>query len=197
MLKLRPVLPALLCLIAVGCSAAEAQTSQTVRDRASEVDPLIGTANGGNVFPGATLPFGMVQFSPEASPNGAKRPIASPGGYEDRSTQIRGFSLTHVEGWGCAGGSGDVPVMPVTEEVRLSPSTDYRRAYAASFTHADEVAQPGLYRVKLGNGVAAAMAGLWFAGSFGVVARGGAATGWVAKQYDEMYRLVPVIGKWL
>lgn len=47
------------------------------------------------------------------------------------------------------------------------------------------------------NGVAAALAGLWFAGSFGVVARGGAATGWVAKQYDEVYRLVPVVGQWL
>jgi hypothetical protein len=47
------------------------------------------------------------------------------------------------------------------------------------------------------NGVGAAVAGLWFAGSFGVVARGGAATGWVAKQYDEMYRMVPIVGRWM
>ena len=47
------------------------------------------------------------------------------------------------------------------------------------------------------NGVAASVAGLWFAGSFGVVARGGAASGWVAKQYDEMYRKVPLIGQWM
>lgn len=47
------------------------------------------------------------------------------------------------------------------------------------------------------NGVAAGVAGLWFAGSFGVVARGGAAVGWIGKQFDEMYRLVPVVGRWM
>ena len=47
------------------------------------------------------------------------------------------------------------------------------------------------------NGVAAAVAGLWFAGSFGVIARGGAAAGWVARQYDEMYSRIPLLGKWM
>jgi predicted alpha-1,2-mannosidase len=122
-------------------------------DIVSEVNPLIGTANGGNVFPGASVPFGMVQFSPEATPINPKRPIAAPGGYEFRATAIRGFSLTNVEGWGCAGGSGDVPVMPTTEDVTTSPSTDFRHAYSSSFTHAEERAVPGSYRVHLGNGV--------------------------------------------
>lgn len=131
---------------------ATAMHAQSVVDRASEVDPLIGTSNGGNTFPGVSLPFGMVQFSPEASPVDVKRSIASPGGYAYESTQLRGFSLTHVEGWGCAGGSGDIPLQPVTEPVTVSPSTDFRRTYAASFTHADETAQPDLYRVLLGNG---------------------------------------------
>ncbi len=146
----RPVLASLLCLLGLGASSIRAQS---VADRASEVDPLIGTANGGNVFPGATVPFGMVQFSPEASPTNPKRLISAPGGYEYSAKELRGFSLTNVEGWGCAGGSGDVPLMPVTEPVTQSPSTDFRHTYAASFTHADETAQPGLYRVKLGNGV--------------------------------------------
>ena len=75
------------------------------RDPASWVNPLIGTTNGGNVFPGAVVPFGMVQFSPEASPYKKGASIAAPGGYEYRSDKIRGFSLTNVEGWGCAGGS--------------------------------------------------------------------------------------------
>jgi predicted alpha-1,2-mannosidase len=123
------------------------------RDRASWVNPLIGTANGGNVFPGATMPFGMVQFSPEATPVNKRRPIAAPGGYEYRATKIRGFSLTNVEGWGCAGGSGDIPIMPVTDPITVSPSSNFREDYAATFTHADEQAQPGSYRVKLGNGV--------------------------------------------
>ena len=70
------------------------------KDAASYVNPLVGTANGGNVFPGATMPFGMVQFSPEATPVNARRMIAAPGGYEYRATALRGFSLTNVEGWG-------------------------------------------------------------------------------------------------
>ncbi len=127
-------------------------------DRAALVNPLVATTNGGNVFPGATMPFGMVQFSPEATPVGAKRMIAAPGGYEYRATKIRGFSLTNVEGWGCAGGSGDVPLMPVTEAVSESPSKDFRQEYAATFTHSDEMAEPGSYRVKLGNGVAVSLA---------------------------------------
>ena len=129
-------------------SAAAAQTTDPAL-----VNPFIGTANGGNVFPGATAPFGMVQFSPEASPFRPGKPIAAPGGYEYRATQLRGFSLTNVEGWGCAGGSGDIPFMPITEDVVRSPSSDFRTAYAASFSHATEKAEPGYYAVSLGNGV--------------------------------------------
>ncbi len=122
-------------------------------DPNSFVNPLIGTTNGGNVFPGATMPFGMVQFSPEAAPWRAKSPIAAPGGYEYRSSKIRGFSLTNVEGWGCAGGSGDVPLMPITEAVQQSPSEDFRERYAVGFSHSDEEAHPGHYHVKLASGV--------------------------------------------
>ena len=143
------VLAGCIAAAVMACAAAVAQQ----HDRASYVNPLIGTANGGNVFPGATMPFGMVQFSPEASPVSPRHPIAAPGGYEYRATALRGFSLTNVEGWGCAGGSGDVPFMPITVAVDKSPSSDFRHAYAANFTHADEKAEPGSYRVKLANGV--------------------------------------------
>lgn len=47
------------------------------------------------------------------------------------------------------------------------------------------------------NAVAAAITGLWMAGSFGVVARGGEAAGWVAREYNEMYRMIPIVEKWL
>jgi predicted alpha-1,2-mannosidase len=127
-------------------------------DPASLVNPLVGTTNGGNVFPGATMPFGMLQFSPEATPVNMKRMIAAPGGYEYHAKQIRGFSLTNVEGWGCAGASGDVPIMPVTEPVTESPSKDFRHNYAADFTHTDEKAEPGSYQVKLGTGIRVALA---------------------------------------
>ena len=143
-----------LLIAAFALSANGASSS----DPASLVNPFVGTTNGGNVFPGATMPFGMVQFSPEATPVNLKRMIAAPGGYEYRAKQIRGFSLTNVEGWGCAGASGDVPFMPITEAVSESPSKDFRHAYAASFSHNDEQAVPGSYQVKLGNSVQVALA---------------------------------------
>ncbi len=139
-------------------SALSFSQQASIADRAAEVNPLIGTANGSNVFPGATMPFGMVQFSPEASPINAKRMIAAPGGYEYRATRLRGFSLTNVEGWGCAGGSGDVPFMPTTEAIISSPSKDFRDTYTSDFTHANEKAEPGSYRVLLGNDVQVSLA---------------------------------------
>lgn len=139
----------LLLLAGFACNAWSAET----RDVLAEVNPFIGTTNGGNVFPGATVPFGMVQFSPEASPWRPKSQIAAPGGYEYRAKQIRGFSLTNVEGWGCAGASGDVPLMPIAGRVAASPSDDFRTAYAAGFSHTNEDAHPGYYRVALDSGV--------------------------------------------
>ena len=89
-------------------------------DLAGEVNPFIGTTNGGNTYPGATLPFGMVAFSPEETPlPGRSYPIAAPGGYEYRVSGIKGFSLTHLSGTGCTGASGDIPIMPVTREVEI------------------------------------------------------------------------------
>ena len=152
MSRFRPFVSIALPLAGLIVSHAALATS----DLAASVNPLIGTAHGGNVFPGAVVPFGMLQFSPEASPlPGSKRPIAAPGGYEYRATAIRGFSLTNVEGWGCAGASGDVPIMPIAEAVTQSPSTDFRHAYAANFSHANERAEAGHYHVKLDDGISA------------------------------------------
>src|SRR4051794_39669855 len=70
-------------------------------DYASEVNPFIGSTNGGNTYPGASLPFGIVAFSPEETPlPGRGYPIAAPGGYEWRANGIKGFSLTHLSGTG-------------------------------------------------------------------------------------------------
>ncbi|MEJ2185639.1 MAG: hypothetical protein P8Z36_06830, partial [Gemmatimonadota bacterium] len=73
---------------------------------AAYVDPLIGTANGGNTFPGAVVPFGMVAFSPEVPLSDTRRG-AAPGGYQYDARRIRGFALTHLSGTGCRGASGD------------------------------------------------------------------------------------------
>ncbi|MEI9932985.1 MAG: GH92 family glycosyl hydrolase [Rhizomicrobium sp.] len=126
-------------------------------DLASEVNPFIGTTNGGNTYPGATLPFGMVAFSPEETPlPGRNYPIAAPGGYEWHANGIKGFSLTHLSGTGCTGASGDIPIMPLTKDVELSPAADDSFAmYASLFTHDKEDASPGYYKVALTNGVMA------------------------------------------
>src|SRR5690242_11764330 len=119
----------------------------------SEVNPLIGSRHGGNTFPGASLPFGMLQWSPEST-RGMHNRTAAPGGYQYDAARIRGFSLTHLSGTGCAGASGDIPFMPVTVPVTSSPALDADDSrYASDFSHADEHAAPGDYRVRLANGV--------------------------------------------
>ena len=109
-----------------------------VTDPASLVNPFIGTTNGGDDFPGADAPFGMVQWSPDTP----SRPHG--GGYEYNDSAITGFSLTHLSGAGCAA-EGDVPVLPTVGAVNYSAND--------SFSHASESAQAGYYRVALANGV--------------------------------------------
>ncbi|MFJ9151605.1 GH92 family glycosyl hydrolase [Streptomyces sp. NPDC102270] len=149
-------------LAATGATPALAVSSTSppglVGDPTAYVDPLIGTKNGGNVFPGAVTPFGMFSFSPENTRGDATR-TAAPGGYQYDATRIRGFSLTHMSGTGCAGGSGDIPLLPFAGEVTSSPASDTKDAvYAADFSHADETAEPGHYKVGLASGVTADLA---------------------------------------
>lgn len=126
-----------------------------VQDPTAYVDPLIGTRGGGDVFPGAVVPFGMLSWSPENTRGDATR-TAAPGGYHHDATRIRGFSLTHMSGTGCAGGSGDIPFFPYAGEVTSSPASDTKDAvYAADFSHADETAEPGHYKVGMASGVTA------------------------------------------
>ncbi|MFF6996880.1 GH92 family glycosyl hydrolase [Streptomyces sp. NPDC008313] len=103
------------------------------------VNPFIGTENEGNTYPGAAVPFGMVQFSPDTGHNT---------GYDYSQNHIRGFSLVHLSGVGCGLG-GDLPVLPTTGDVT---TTDYAR-YEAEFSHDDEKASPGYYKVGLKTGI--------------------------------------------
>ncbi len=107
------------------------------------VDPIIGTAGGGNTFPGATLPFGMIQWSPDTNTDAW---------YFHGDKQIYGFSLTHVSGAGCPL-YGDFAVLPTADELHASPGTNFA-LYAASFSHDGEQAHPGFYSVKLADGIA-------------------------------------------
>ncbi|MDP2957042.1 MAG: GH92 family glycosyl hydrolase [Longimicrobiales bacterium] len=151
---LRRAGPALVALAGIAVSAtAAAPQGVPVQEPSAYVDPLIGTANGGNTFPGAVVPFGMVQWSPETTSGDATRRPA-PGGYQYDATRVRGFSLTHLSGTGCRGASGDVPFMPWVGRVEYSPSADSDdRMFSTPFEHANERAEPGAYRVRLRSGV--------------------------------------------
>ena len=126
-----------------------------VRNAVDYVDPLIGSARGGNTYPGAVRPFGMLSWSP-TSTRGDQTNTGAANGYDYNTTRLRGFSLTHVNGAGCSpGASGDVPIFPHVGEVTTSPSADTKDAvYASDFSHAQETAEPGRYRLALANGAA-------------------------------------------
>ncbi|MEU6140788.1 GH92 family glycosyl hydrolase [Streptomyces sp. NPDC047081] len=137
-------------LLVAGAVAASALFAVPATAQATEpkdaqltdlVNPFIGTENEGNTYPGAAVPFGMVQFSPDTGHNT---------GYDYSQNHIRGFSLVHLSGVGCGLG-GDLPVLPTTGDVT---QTDYVQ-YAAEFGHDDETASPGYYRVGLKTGIEA------------------------------------------
>jgi predicted alpha-1,2-mannosidase len=130
-----------------------------VADLAQYVNPFVGTGNSplpdylggnasGNTFPGATLPFGMVQFSPDTERGFGPD---DRGSYAYHDTAIRGFSLTHLSGPGCPV-LGDVPIMPFSGFVTKSPATE-PGAYVAKFSHERESAAPGFYEVALDSGI--------------------------------------------
>ncbi|PZF15239.1 glycoside hydrolase family 92 protein [Curtobacterium sp. MCPF17_011] len=134
--------------------AGATTASRPVTDPAASVDPFIGTSHDGNTWPGATAPFGMLQWSPTgARGDQTSTPVAN--GYSYDVNRLRGFSLTHLNGAGCApGAAGDVPIMPITTAVTTSPSADTTDAvYAAGYSHDQESASPGRYGVQLDNGV--------------------------------------------
>ncbi|WUH95596.1 hypothetical protein OG900_03070 [Streptomyces sp. NBC_00433] len=105
------------------------------------VDSFTGTRNDGNTCPGAAVPFGMVQLSPDTGHNT---------GYDDDQDHILGFSAVHLSGVGCGLG-GDLPVLPTTGALTASDAT----RYAARFSHADETASPGYSKVRPGTGITA------------------------------------------
>ncbi|WP_405659120.1 GH92 family glycosyl hydrolase [Streptomyces sp. NBC_01166] len=137
--------------------AAEAEA--LVARPTAHVDPMIGTANGGNTYPGAVRPYGMIAWSP-TSTTGDQTSTGAANGYEYGVTRMRGLSLTHVNGAGCnPGAAGDVPIMPFVGDVTSSPSADTKDAvYASGFSHDNERAVPGRYTVGLDSGATADLA---------------------------------------
>ncbi|HEY3775967.1 MAG TPA: lectin [Solirubrobacteraceae bacterium] len=126
-------------LISFSASAGAATRHATtgtgyVQDPTTLVNPFIGTTNGGDTFPGADMPFGMIQWSPDTP----SRPSGGNYSYSDKS--ILGYSLTHLSGPGC-GAEGDVPILPTTGAIPSNPgsATD-------PLNHKTETASPGYYQ---------------------------------------------------
>ena len=109
--------------------------------------PMCGTTGDANTFPGAVAPFGMIQWSPDTEAG------MRPGGYSGRDSRISGFSLDHISGAGCNYGE-DFQFMPILDAEPTTPNGS-RTAFAASFSHTNEIAKPGYYGVTLDNGIKA------------------------------------------
>ncbi len=110
------------------------------------VRPFVGTRGEGNTFPGPSAPFGMVQLSPDTD----SKNWDTDSGYEYSDPTILGFSLTHLSGTGCPD-LGDFPFMPQVGQPSYLPGTkDHPEGgYQSAFSHAEEAAAVGYYKVKL------------------------------------------------
>ena len=141
-------------------------TDISQKDYAQIVDPMIGTDWNGHTFPGATVPFGMVQLSPDTK----TQTWSNCSGYHYSNTSILGFSHTHYSGTG-EGGGADILFMPTTGSVNLisgevindheddytlnigtkkpKPIENTENGYRSTFSHENETASPGYYSVFL------------------------------------------------
>ncbi len=113
------------------------------------VDPMIGTGGTGHTFPGASVPFGMVQLSPDTRLRGWE----SCAGYYHDDKQIYGFSHTHLSGTGIED-YGDILFAPTIGEPELFAKEGdvSMNGYASTFSHEKEKAEAGYYSVKLDEG---------------------------------------------
>ncbi|HIK66821.1 MAG TPA: glycoside hydrolase family 92 protein [Flavobacteriales bacterium] len=133
-------------------------TTHLKEDFTQYVNPFIGTSKMGHVFPGATAPFGMVQLSPQTnfepmfnedgSYNSDTYKYCA--GYQYQDTTIIGFAHTNFSGTGHSD-LGDFLVMPTIGKLVLDPivTNDSRKGFYSTFTHENEEASPGYYKVNL------------------------------------------------
>jgi len=111
---------------------------------ADYVNPFIGTGGTGHTFPGAVVPFGMVQLSPDTRIDGSWEGC---GGYYYNDSIIYGFSHTHLSGTGVSD-YGDILVMPTLDAKNFKNKT-----YSSKYSHLKEKASAGFYQVQLENNI--------------------------------------------
>ncbi|MCB9052298.1 MAG: glycoside hydrolase family 92 protein [Lewinellaceae bacterium] len=133
----------LLLLAVTACTSESATAPEEERDHTSLVDVFIGTGAHGHTYPGAVLPFGMVQLSPDNGTEGWDWCS----GYHYSDTVIAGFSHLHLSGTGI-GDLCDISVMPYLAQ-------DIQAGAPQSFNHNQEQASPGFYGVTFDNGIKA------------------------------------------
>jgi predicted alpha-1,2-mannosidase len=153
-MRARLFIPALI-IITTGSFLAfarpDASTGASPDDGISLVDyvrPFVGTQGEGNTYPGAAAPFGMIQLSPDTD----KELWETASGYEYSDSSIIGFSLTHLSGTGIPD-LGDILFVPGVGTPKFIPGSkaDPDSGYRSPYSHEDEEASPGYYRVRLLN----------------------------------------------
>lgn len=133
----------------LGCQESTESSAES-KTLIEYVNPFIGTGGHGHTFPGATIPFGMMQLSPDTRLDGWD----GCSGYHYSDNYIYGFSHTHLSGTGVSD-YGDVLLMPTNEINFENGSSDpetssgQREGYGDYFSHDNEIAEPGYYKVKL------------------------------------------------
>ena len=140
-LPIRHLLPVTALMAFIGTGSAGA-----VPQPADDALPLVGTGGHGHTYPGATVPFGYVQVSPDTRTEGWD----ACSGYHYSDSSIMGFSHTHLSGTGCAD-LGDLLIMPVTGSLDTPQGNAPLEAkrFSSPFSHANESATPGYYKVTL------------------------------------------------
>ena len=143
--RILPLLAAISCLI----HPAWAEASSIGY---GDVDPFIGTGPDGHTFPGAVVPFGMVQPSPDTLIADFKHSYTHAAGYRFGDPTIQGFSQTHFSGTGHSD-LGDIELMPIAGAVQLDPGDPAKpgSGYRSRYTHDTERAEPGYYAVTLSD----------------------------------------------
>lgn len=138
-----------LFIIAIFLFTSQVFAQNPLLDLARYVDPMIGTGGTGHTFPGASVPFGMVQLSPDTRLRGWE----SCAGYYHADKQIYGFSHTHLSGTGIED-YGDILFAPTIGEPELFAREGdlSMNGYASTFSHEREKAEAGYYRVHLDEG---------------------------------------------
>jgi predicted alpha-1,2-mannosidase len=145
----------LVCFVVLACQLN--LMAQKSENYIQYVNPLIGTQKMGHTFPGATVPFGAVQLSPDTD----NQPYAIGGkynrevyrycaGYQYDDETIVGFAHTHFSGTGHSD-LGDFLIMPTTGDLQLEPGekNNPKSGFRSAFSHANEIAEPNYYRVRL------------------------------------------------